>query len=85
VAGASVLSACSGTTQQQSASASDGLKNIANIFDPRWAAQQNYNRALADYQNCYAANQTNVNACENQRQIMEADVKVLSAALGSGR
>jgi hypothetical protein len=83
---ASILSACSGTTQQQSISANGGLiNNIANIFDPKLAAQQNYDRALADYQNCFAANPKNVDACEQQRQIMEADVKVLAATLDSGR
>lgn len=80
---ASILSGCSGTTQQ---AANDGLsKSIANIFDPRIAAQQNYDRALAEYQNCFAANPRNVDACDQQRQAMEAAVKVLAAALNTGR
>jgi hypothetical protein len=84
VACASVLSACSGTSQQL-ASASGGLNDIASVFDPKWAAQKNYERALADYQSCYSANPKNVDACEHQRQIMEADVNLLIAALGTGR
>ena len=79
---ASILTACSGATQQ---SASDGLKkNIASIFDPQLAAQKNYERALAEYQNCFAANPTNVDACDQQRQEMEAAVKVLSATINTG-
>jgi hypothetical protein len=80
---ASILAACSSASQQ---SASDGLKkNIADIFDPQWAAQHNYERALAEYQNCYAANPKNADACDHQRQEMEAAVKVLSATLNTGR
>jgi hypothetical protein len=71
---AGILAACSGATQQ-----------IAGIFDPRLAAQQNYEHALAEYQNCYAANQKNADACDQKRQEMESAVKVLSAALNSGR
>jgi hypothetical protein len=80
---ASILSACSGPTQQ---SASDGFKkNIASIFDPQLAARQNYDRALAEYQNCYAANPANRDACDQQRQMMEAAVKLLSATQDTGR
>jgi hypothetical protein len=79
VACAGVLAACSSAAPQQSASI------IAGIFDSKLAAQQNYERALADYQNCYAANPKNADACEHQRQVMEADVKLLTAALGSSR
>lgn len=82
VACTSVLSACSGTTQQ---SASEFKTNVASIFDPQIAAQQNYDRALAEYQNCFAANPTNRNACEQQRQAMEAAVKVLASTLNTGR
>jgi hypothetical protein len=81
---AGILSACSGTAQQHSAS--DGLeRNIASIFDPQLAARRNYDRALAEYQNCYAANLTNVDACDQQRQEMEAAVKVYSQTLNTGR
>ncbi len=80
---ASIVSACSDTPQQ---SASEELKkNIAGIFDPQLAAQQNYYRALAEYQNCYSANPKNADACAEQRQIMEADIKLLSATPDTGR
>jgi hypothetical protein len=87
---ASILSACSGAPQQ---SANDGFKknndgfkkNIASIFDPQLAAQQNYDHALAEYQNCFAANPKNRDACEQQSQAMEAAVKVLAATLNTGR
>jgi hypothetical protein len=82
VACTSILLACGGTAQQQSSSSDDGLKNITSIFDPELAAQRNYDRALTDFQNCIAENPNNVDACDGQRQIMEADVKVLAAALG---
>ena len=79
---ASILSACSGAPQQ---SANDGFKkNIASIFDPQLAAQQNYDHALAEYQNCFAANPKNRDACEQQSQAMEAAVKVLAATLNTG-
>jgi hypothetical protein len=62
------------------------MKNsIAGIFNPQLATQQNYYRALADYQNCFAANPKNPEACEEQRQIMEADVRLLSATQETGR
>ena len=42
------------------------------------AASEDYKRAVADYRNCLAANPKNVNACEGQRHIMDADAQVLS-------
>jgi hypothetical protein len=67
-------------------STSDGLKKkIASIFDQRLAAQQNYDSALADYQNCFAANSKNADACDQQREALEAAVKILSAALNAER
>jgi hypothetical protein len=41
------------------------------------AASEDYKRAVADYRNCLAANPKNVNACEGQRHIMDADAQVL--------
>jgi hypothetical protein len=73
---ASALSACSGPGAQQSPSAS-----IADAFDPKVAAQRNYDQSLADYQNCYAANASNPDACEKQRQMLEASTKLLAAAI----
>jgi hypothetical protein len=73
---ASALSACTGPAAQQSPSAS-----IADAFDPKVAAQRNYDQSLADYQNCYAANASNPDACEKQRQMLEASTKLLAATL----
>jgi hypothetical protein len=79
----SILCACSGAPQQ---SASDVFKkNIATIFDPELAARQNYDRALAEYQKCFAQNAPNRDACEQQRQEMDAAVRVLSATQDAGR
>ena len=44
------------------------------------AANEDYKRAVADYRNCLAANPKNVNACEGQRHIMDADAQVLSGS-----
>jgi hypothetical protein len=44
------------------------------------AASEDYKRAVADYRNCLAANPKNVNACEGQRHIMDADAQVLGGA-----
>jgi hypothetical protein len=44
------------------------------------AASEDYKRAVADYRNCLAANPKNVNACEGQRHIMEADAQILSGS-----
>ena len=77
---ASALSACSGSATQQSPSAS-----LADVFDPKAAAQRNYDKSLADYQNCYAANPSNPEACEKQRQMLEASTKVLAGTINPGR
>ena len=65
----SALSACSGTLPQ---------------FSRTGAAQYNYDKALAEYQNCYAANKS-VDACEKEVQMLDASTKVLATALASGR
>ena len=44
------------------------------------AASEDYKRAVADYRNCLAANPKNVNACEGQRHIMDADAQVLGGS-----
>jgi uncharacterized lipoprotein YajG len=36
-------------------------------------ARQNYEKSVADYRNCLAANSSNVNVCQAQRLIMETD------------
>jgi hypothetical protein len=49
------------------------------------AASEDYKRAVADYRNCLAANPKNVNACEGQRHIMDADAQVLGGASQGAR
>ena len=49
-------------------------------MSPQAAANLQYSRALTDYRNCLAAYRTNVKACEGQRNIMEADAKLLSGS-----
>jgi hypothetical protein len=44
------------------------------------AAGEDYKRAVAEYRNCLAANPKNVNACEGQRHIMDADAQILSGS-----
>jgi hypothetical protein len=47
------------------------------------AAQNGYNEALAEYQTCYTANRSNVNACEKERLMLEANTKMLATTLAS--
>jgi hypothetical protein len=84
--GANTLSACVTDTQQSSAT--DRLNEAFGALSPEVAARnneraarKNYNQSVANYRNCLAANPSNGNACEGQRHIMEADEKVLSAAV----
>jgi hypothetical protein len=42
-------------------------------------ARHNYERSVADYENCLAANQ--MSTCEAERRIMKANKRVLSATL----
>ena len=49
------------------------------------AASEDYKRAVADYRNCLAANPKNVNACEGQRHIMDADAQVLGGSSQGSR
>lgn len=49
---------------------SDGLKNIARESSPELAASENYERAVADYNNCVLEHTSNLSACEKQQAIM---------------
>jgi hypothetical protein len=49
------------------------------------AASEDYKKAVADYRNCLAANPKNVNACEGQRHIMDADAQVLGGSSQGSR
>jgi hypothetical protein len=42
-------------------------------------ARHNYERSIADYENCLAANQ--MSTCEAERRLMKANKRVLSATL----
>jgi hypothetical protein len=42
-------------------------------------ARRDYQRSVADYENCLAANQ--MSTCERERRIMKANKKVLSATV----
>ena len=42
-------------------------------------ARRDYERSVADYENCLAANQ--MSTCEGERRIMKANKKVLSATV----
>ena len=69
---ASMLCACSGIER---------LDDI--VLSPGTAAQEKarrqYEQSAADYRECLAANPAN--ACDGQRQIMEADERKLSATV----
>lgn len=55
-------------------SACSGAKSVSEAADM-------LNQSVINYQNCLAKNAPNVNACERERQIMQAEQKVLSQAL----
>jgi uncharacterized protein YceK len=67
IAFTSILSACS---------------SILTQFDPGAAAQRTYDKALADYQNCYVATRS-VDACEKEAQMLDASTKMLASTLPS--
>ncbi|MGB6419963.1 MAG: hypothetical protein WBF50_25580 [Pseudolabrys sp.] len=46
---------------------------------PEQDARRDYERSVADYENCLAANQ--MSTCEGERRIMNANKKVLSATV----
>jgi len=79
VVAAVLLSACSVTPQQR-----DAVQKSVAYMTPQGAARYDYDKAVADYQNCLAANPSNASACDGQRRIMEADAQVLSAAVSPG-
>jgi hypothetical protein len=66
------------TTNAKSPLISDGLKNIARESSSELAASENYERAVADYNNCVLVHTSNLNACEKQQAIMNRLGKVSS-------
>ena len=53
------------------------VQKSVNALSPHYAARQRYERSVADYRNCLAANPANENACDGQRAAMETDQKSL--------
>ena len=66
------------TANAKSPLISDGLKNIARESSFELAASENYERAVADYNNCVLVHTSNLNACEKQQAIMNRLGKVSS-------
>jgi len=56
------------------------IKGSVGSLSPQYAARQRYDRSAADYRNCLAANPSNADACDGQRQVMQADQEALSAS-----
>ena len=57
---------------------SDGSKNIARESSPELAANEHYERAIADYNNCVLEHTSNLSACAKQQAIMNGLGKVSS-------
>jgi hypothetical protein len=69
VAAANLLSACA-----------DALDpNRRSLLSSELAAHQQYDRAVARYQNCVATNSAKATSCEWQRNLMEADGRLLAS------
>ena len=66
------------TANARNPSISDGLKNIARESDSRLADSEDYERAVADYNNCVLEHTSNLSACEKQQAIMNGLGKVSS-------
>ena|SRR5690242_3078570 len=49
---------------------SNGMKNVARESIPGPGAGEDYERAVADYNNCVLDHTSNLNACDKQRAIM---------------
>jgi len=57
---------------------SDGSKNIARESSPELAANEHYERAIADYNNCVLEHTSNLSACAKLQAIMNDLGKVSS-------
>jgi hypothetical protein len=56
----------------------DGFNTIARQAGPGLPAGEDYERAVANYNNCLLDHTANLSACEEQRALMNADGKSLS-------
>lgn len=66
------------TANPRNPSTSDGLKTIARESGPGLPASEDYERAVADYNNCVLEHTSNLSACEKQQAIMNGLGKVSS-------
>jgi hypothetical protein len=71
------------TANARNPSISDGLKTIARESGPGLAASEDYERAVADYNNCVLEHTSNLSACEKQQAIMNGLGKVSSRSSSS--
>jgi hypothetical protein len=60
-----------------------GIAGFVQALPERWQSTsvinaQDYERAVADYNNCVVEHTANLSACEKQRAIMNSDEKALS-------
>src|SRR5690349_1058110 len=75
---ATSTSAASAQENKNSAAISDNLNTIAWENSPEFAASEDYERAVADYNNCVLEHTANLGACEKQKAIMNGLGKVSS-------
>jgi len=57
---------------------SDGMKSVARQSIPSLGPSEDYERAVADYNNCVLDHTSNLNACDKQRAIMNGLGKLSS-------
>jgi len=69
IAASNLLSACAETPDP----------NLRPLVSPELAARQQYDRAVARYQSCVANNSAKATTCEWQRNLMEADGRLLAS------
>ena len=62
---------------------SDGLKSMTSESGPSLSASEDYERAVANYNNCVLDHTANLNACEKQRAITDRLGKVSSRSSSS--
>src|SRR5262245_30350892 len=63
------------------ACATNEIQGAKHVLEPQAAAFERYDRSAATYRQCVAVNEANPNACEWQRNLMEADQRQLHASL----
>jgi hypothetical protein len=66
------------TANARNPSLSDGMKNTARESGPGLADSEDYERAVADYNNCVLEHTSNLSACQKQQAIMNGLGKISS-------